>query len=119
MDCVGGCGDGPPVAAVGVLLGSSGRWGHGLWCPAGCGDGRDPVERGGDLCGPGPGGRDAEASAALATDQAGGGVQDPGRATVRFGAGEVAGHGDELQPGGEVGGDRGQGKPGLVDREQP
>jgi hypothetical protein len=55
----------------------------------------------------------------LASDQAGGGVQDPVAQRFGLGAGEVASQADELQPGGQVGGDRGQGAPGLVDREYP
>src|SRR3954447_13827885 len=91
--------------------------GQALSWSAGCGDRRDPGERGGDLVGPGPAGGDAQPAAALAAGQAGGGVQNAVAQPFRLSLGEVAVEGEDLQPGDQVRGDRGGDAPGLVDGE--
>jgi hypothetical protein len=53
----------------------------------------------------------------LAVGQPGGGVQQPVAQSFRFGGGQVTVEGVDLQPGDEVGGDRGGNAPGLVDGE--
>jgi hypothetical protein len=87
---------GPPVGGSGLTRGS-----------AGCRDGHDPGERGADLVGPGPGGRDAWAAGGVGpADQAGGGVQELVAQSFGFGAGQVAVEREDLQPSDQVGGDR-------------
>ena len=46
-----------------------------------------------------------------------GGVQQAVAQRLGFAAGQVTGQGEDLQPGDQVGGDRGEGAPGLVDGE--
>jgi hypothetical protein len=53
----------------------------------------------------------------LAVGQPGGGVQQPVAQPFRFSSGEVTVEGVQLQPGDQIGGDRGRNTPGLVDRE--
>jgi hypothetical protein len=107
----------PSVAAVGVVSWGPPVVGLAADVVSRGGDGRDPVERGGDLFGPGPGGGDAQRAAALPADEPGGGVQDAVAQPFRFGQGQLAIEGEQLEPGDEVGGDRGRDAPGLVDGE--
>jgi hypothetical protein len=53
----------------------------------------------------------------LASGQAGGGVQQAVAQPFRLGGGQLAVQGVDLQPGDQVGGDRGGEAPGLVDGE--
>jgi hypothetical protein len=79
----------------------------------------DLGECGGQRLGPGPGGGDAESSASLAVGEPCRDVQQSVAQRLGFGLGQVAGQCQEAEPGGQVGGDRDQQGPGLVDLELP
>jgi hypothetical protein len=53
----------------------------------------------------------------LSAGEPGGGVQDAVTQPLGFGGGEFSLQGKQLQPGDEVGGDGGEGAPGVVDGE--
>jgi hypothetical protein len=54
-----------------------------------------------------------------AAGQPGRDVQQPVAQGFGFGCGQLSGQGEQPQPGGQVGGDRGGGQPGLVDLVVP
>ena len=74
-------------------------------------------ERGGDLAGPGPAGRDASVAAALPAGQPSCAVRYAVAQPLGFGVGQLAVQGGQLSPGGAVDGDRGEAAPGSVDGE--
>src|SRR4029453_1333804 len=79
----------------------------------GCGDDHDPMERFEDLAGPGPvGGQPAPGAPAPAAEP-GGDVQHLEPQQLRLDDGQVTGQGEQPQPGGQIGGDRGELQPGL------
>jgi hypothetical protein len=91
------------------FLGSSGRRGQRLSGVVSRGrDGRDPIDGGGDLVGPGPGRWDGQPAAALPSQDAGAGAQDAVAQPFRLDRGQLAVQGDQLQPAYEVRGDRGR-----------
>ena len=77
--------------------------------------GADGGERGDEVGGPGPGGREAEVSSSGAVGQAGGDVQEPVAQRLRLARLQGRGQREQAQPRGQVGGDRGGQRPGLVD----
>jgi hypothetical protein len=109
----------PGGAPVRVSDWSLGRRVGGIAGSGGRRNDHDPAERLDDPVSPGPAGRETESSEAAATGESGRNVQDPESQQLRFGVGEVAVEGEELQPGDQVGGDRGKLDPGLVDRVFP
>jgi hypothetical protein len=76
-------------------------------------------ERGDDCLGPGPVFEDLQLSLSAAAGEPSRDREHPEPQQFRLREGEVAGQGDEPEPGGEVGGDRDDLQPGLVDLVLP
>src|ERR1700689_1136266 len=91
------------------------RWDRDRGWLRGLREGPDPVSRGDDRAGPGPGAGDLEEPAAAAADEAGSGVEDAVAQGLGLGPGKRAVEGGQLEPGGERRGDEGGGEPGPVD----
>ena len=79
------------------------------------GQGQDVGERGDQVVGPGPGGRDVQVAVALAVGDPGGGVQQGVPQAFGFGVGQFAGQGQVAGPGEQVGGQGDDLAPGDVD----
>ena len=75
----------------------------------------EPVERVGELIGPGPPVVDFDLGSALPAGEAGGDVQQPVAQRLGFGLGQLTAQQDGLGPSDQVGGGEGQLQPGLVD----
>jgi hypothetical protein len=104
----GSTGPGAPSLVAGMVC----CWSRGLRQSA------DVVPGGDEVGGPGPACLDVEAALAAAASQPGGGVQDAVAQGLRFGLGEGAVEGEQLEPGEQGRGGQGGGLPGLVYRQR-
>src|ERR1700716_1483359 len=99
-----------------VVLRVPGSWVDGWWS-GWKRNGRDASEDGDDLIDPGPGWGNPKVSSSGAVGEPGGHVQQPVAQGLGLCGGQLAGQGQQPQPGNEIGGDRGGHQPGLVDAE--